>query len=973
MAALPVKARFARALRGYCQRPRIVLELALLAALLSAAVIVLMAVGSAQVLAEDGSEALPLVYLLLAAVSVPLASGISAALCRWPVSRISGAASLASLLLALGLRLAVGFELPGASLATCIAAYALEIVFDTLFWLSASQHLPTLELKRHTPFLAAAFGLGGIFAGFAATLFCEFFSGRDLLLLDAAFFGLCFLQYRRIARADSHLEENEADDNEPGVIEALKATCSVVRTFPITGALALSVLLMAALFCLQDYLAMGVYEQSFDDADALSSFMAMVYAGHQAAELLILAVCGRLILERAGPVLRNLIFPLTTCAGLLALLASWSLPAAVFVHANVIALSNAVFEPVKTLDFAAVPYRVSAQVRVLVDGVVYPLGVALSALALLWLQSWADPATVLSIALALAVLFVAVSALVGAWFLPHLLRSLRLRAISPSEYARAESGRLFSAADIRQLLNHPDPEARQFGQTLAERLAPHLLPAFDQEQSLNRGDDLPIPEGGLSKPFPAREIAADAATRPLLLRRHDYSLVGETPPHCGSRTSSRSRSHNRRRSDAGIWRLAVIQHGHSIDRIHEVGRGLEDRSRAVRRAAAALLATFGSAALPAAALRLRSDRPEVAEAAIWALGGIGSRKAVRLLQDHLQPLFERAHLNLDALNALRELAGDPNDDTRRALEAWLIDSNRRIVRRVFIVKSALGNARDVKFLHALTRAREPRTRSNAFEALINMRTKRFIQPVMPLLESLPQSESAAGIGSHIKNLSWPAPPLAIERAAAFDPWARLLAAQLTDSAQGSRRSAEEDRMLDLVLFLKTTPLFRAVALEDIAGLARMAEAVTQDAGEKILEAHDLVRHVYVIHSGEVELIHGPAVVETLGPRQTFGEAAILGEDRAALCCRAAAPTVLLRFPLSIIADLVAENPDVLASLLVDLQQRLTTLHGRLARVETDLTRARCADDGIGCSSGSAPSRRSAGASPPGGSRETALA
>ncbi|QLH40027.1 MAG: hypothetical protein HWD60_15300 [Defluviicoccus sp.] len=143
-------AQLAHALRHYFRRPPVVLQLAFLATLLSAAIIVLMAVGSAQVLAVDGSEALPMVYLLLAAVSVPLASGISAALGRWSVARISTAIALVSACVVLALRGALALELPGASSAVCITAYALEIVFDTLFWLSASEHLPTLELKRHT-------------------------------------------------------------------------------------------------------------------------------------------------------------------------------------------------------------------------------------------------------------------------------------------------------------------------------------------------------------------------------------------------------------------------------------------------------------------------------------------------------------------------------------------------------------------------------------------------------------------------------------------------------------------------------------------------------------------------------------------------------------------------------------------------------------------------------------------------------
>src|SRR5512132_2560090 len=118
-----------------------------------------------------------------------------------------------------------------------------------------------------------------------------------------------------------------------------------------------------------------------------------------------------------------------------------------------------------------------APVRMLVEGVVYPAGVALSGGALLWMQSAFAPQVVLAVALVLSVLFAAASGLVGLSFLPSLLRSLRLRAVSPSEYSNCEPGRRFSQSDIRYLLLHPDPEARTFGRDLARRLAPRLLRA----------------------------------------------------------------------------------------------------------------------------------------------------------------------------------------------------------------------------------------------------------------------------------------------------------------------------------------------------------------------------------------------------------------------------------------------------------------------------------------------------------------
>jgi hypothetical protein len=923
---------FASAFRRYFRRPRVVLQLALLAALLSAAIIVLMAVGSAQVLASEGSEALPMVYLLLAAVSVPLASGISAALGRWSVGRISDSVSVASVLLMLVLRGALALELPGASSAVCITAYALEIVFDTLFWLSASEHLPTFELKRHTPFLAGAFGLGGIFAGFIATAFCEFFSSEDLLLLDAGLFALCVVQYRRMGHPCAAAED-DAGEADPGVIESLRGTLGLVRAFPITGAISAAVLLMSALFCLQDYLAMTVYQEAFPSADGLSSFMATVYAGHQAAELLIIAGCGRLILERAGPIVRNLIFPATTCIGLFSLLAFANLASAVFVHANVIAFSNAVFEPVKTLNFAALPYRVLAQVRMLVDGVLYPLGIALSALGLLWLQSRTSPQVVLEIAIAVALAFLVASAIVGLWFLPSLLRSLRLRAITPSEYARMDGGRVFSAGDIRHLLVHPDLEVRRFGVDLAKSLVPELLAtagaggAAQAEASHSSWlIDQPRAEAALVAPDNGNSVQ---------LRDEDFAAIGERRPTHERRSPSGGQGARRRRVDAKIWRLTMIARRPSAKRLDDIGQGLEDRSIAIRRATASLLSRFGAAAVPIAAVRLRSDRPEVVEAAIHVLGGIGTRPAQQLLREHLRPLYHRSQLNLDALDVLRRMDGVP-DGPRLALEAWLIDSNRQIMRRALVVKSALGNARDIKLLDSLTRAREARTRSDAVEALVNLPTKRFIQPLIPLLEARSELCEAPS-PDRTARLDRADAAVVLQKATTDNRWARLLVARLIEHDNSGDRAPGDEAMLDLVLFLKTTPLFRAVALEDIARIARVAEPMSGIEGEAIADANAPIRHIYVIRDGHVELLLNGKAVEIAGPGACFGESAVFGEERHAISYRTASPFVLLRFPISVVSDLVAENPDVLGQLALDLSRRLKELRAKLVRMNGDLT------------------------------------
>ena len=137
-------------------------------------------------------------------------------------------------------------------------------------------------------------------------------------------------------------------------------------------------------------------------------------------------------------------------------------------------------------------------------------------------------------------------------------------------------------------------------------------------------------------------------------------------------------------------------------------------------------------------------------------------------------------------------------------------------------------------------------------------------------------------------------------------------------------------MLNLVLFLKTTPLFGAIPLEDIARIAGLAEPVFVAAGERIVDAEDAVRHVFVVRSGTVEVRIDDRTIETIGAGASIGETAVFGEERHATAMRAASAVSLLRFPISIIADLIAEYPEALAPLALDLVRRMNRLRAKLA-------------------------------------------
>jgi CRP-like cAMP-binding protein len=138
-------------------------------------------------------------------------------------------------------------------------------------------------------------------------------------------------------------------------------------------------------------------------------------------------------------------------------------------------------------------------------------------------------------------------------------------------------------------------------------------------------------------------------------------------------------------------------------------------------------------------------------------------------------------------------------------------------------------------------------------------------------------------------------------------------------------------MLDLILFLKSVPLFRAASFEDIARIADKTQPVALAKGETLFSEGESVTHIYVvIRSGSIELSRRGLAVEIMQAGTSMGEHAILGDTHYEVSARAASESLLLRFPAHLFADLVAEHPESLGPVVGDLVRRVNMLHGRLA-------------------------------------------
>jgi HEAT repeat protein len=462
-----------------------------LAVTLAAAKVILSTVGVALFLAKEGPGQLPLFYVLLALVSILLSAAASGLVDRVPKMVLGRVVFLGILLGAAALRLPIALHLPAVYYGVLASAHFYEIVLDIVFWVVVAAYLDVIELKRGTALIYMALAAGGVAGGVLTSALAPFVPTEDLLLalpvlglIAAAQFGLAKRRLQELP--DPHRSEVAA----PGPIENLRLLPRLVARYPLILLIALSALLLTILYGLCEFLVFTVYAERFPDEAALTRFLALMFAGIQVLEFALLYVVTRPLLERAGPLARNLVFPLTSLACLIGLALGQKLPAAIATHLNAEAISNAVFQPVYNVNYAALPLRFHGRVRTLADGIFYPTGLALAGVMLLSLQGRLALAQVTFVAIAFALVFVLINVGVGVLFLPTLVRNLRSGIV---HFADAAPGSGAPAAvlpeQVGDLLRSPDPEARSLGLDLAQRLDP--APFLNELRQLAPSADRP--------------------------------------------------------------------------------------------------------------------------------------------------------------------------------------------------------------------------------------------------------------------------------------------------------------------------------------------------------------------------------------------------------------------------------------------------------------------------------------------------
>ncbi len=444
---------------------------AVLAVLLATANTFGSTVAASLFLSRVGVEGIPLYYILFALLSIPVTVGFARVIDRWHRRRLFAGMLLAGI--ALSALLALLGELggrPGYYVLYLVISVFEQLSYSILYVLLA-DYLTSLEVTRGTTVIAIATSLGGLIGGGFVD---RAGPGRrcDLAAIRHA------LAARRhpgrprpgqpgrqaVARDRVRGRSRERPDGEP------RRRAETLRRYPIIPLIASGVFLNIIVQSVLEYQVFHIYTAEFPDERDLTAFLGLMTACLNAVSMGSgLFVTGPL-LRRLGVGRMNLVYPGIMVAAFAALAASFRLPAAILGHIVYDALARGIDAPVFLANYNAVPHRLVGRVRMVNDGVVYPLAMTVAGGALVVVQASSPPLVITACGALLALAFWCCGLAIRRGYERSLFDSLRTGSIE----LVAPDGRLAvlprrHRQEVPALLASGDPRMEMLGLELAVR------------------------------------------------------------------------------------------------------------------------------------------------------------------------------------------------------------------------------------------------------------------------------------------------------------------------------------------------------------------------------------------------------------------------------------------------------------------------------------------------------------------------
>jgi HEAT repeat protein len=304
----------------------------------------------------------------------------------------------------------------------------------------------------------------------------------------------------------------------------------------------------------------------------------------------------------------------------------------------------------------------------------------------------------------------------------------------------------------------------------------------------------------------------------------------------------------------------------------------------------------------------------------------------------IDPIRLQRVLNLEMQGGLRyslvasALRKDTSDPRNAFVAEELEDLRIRSVLRVLRILSLSYDSARLATVASVILSEGSAGRSNALELLEGTISSESGGAVMPFMEVI---EDGFAI-DRVADLLPDAPDLLVDPGETLaheaDWWPRALGLhvlgrdnEIHPPGRHKNSETEEERMIPLiekVMILKGSQLFRNFPGSDLAGIASLAEVVHLQGDEIVFEQGDQGDAFYMVVRGGIRITRGTTELALLGSREGFGEMAILDHETRSATATAAEATTLLRIDQDSFDRLIEQNPAVARGIYRVLMQRL---------------------------------------------------
>ena len=331
-------------------------------------------------LSHVGATAIPLYYILFAAVSIPCSTFLSSVIDRFPRHILFK--------YMLGIFVVISIAMAGllglgdrwyyvVYLGISICEQLLYSVYYVLF----ADYFSVTDAKRTTSRIAIGMALGGL-AGGAGVAFVTTFAGpRFALVMTPVLVGVVIGYFGWLTRKHQPLESIEPAAEE-SIAESLRVVPRLLRRYPMVALLAAAMFLNVFLQCVSEYLAFSIYMLHFPNVDALATFLGFIQAGLNILGFVIVVAFTDRQMPRLGVAIMNRVYPALNTLSFGVLTLTTALPAGILANVAYDPFVHSIDVPVATMNYNAIRYRLVGRVRVFIDGFVYPLGLAVSGVLL---------------------------------------------------------------------------------------------------------------------------------------------------------------------------------------------------------------------------------------------------------------------------------------------------------------------------------------------------------------------------------------------------------------------------------------------------------------------------------------------------------------------------------------------------------------------------------------------------------------